>query len=198
MGDSLSSIARQFGVTVQEIQEANGIADPRRLRIGQQIIIPSRAGSGEPTAGPTPTPWPTKSAPTPTSLPAPTLLAPSDRQEFPANAEVVLAWQPVGELPADAYYAISVAYSHQGATWYDDVPWTRDTTWALSEHDYLLDMSDDGQFRWSVQVVRQTGVDAGGKPTGLPLSAPSAVRTLIWTRSSPGGGGGGTPTPPPP
>ena len=55
-GDTLLPIARQFGVTVKEIQEANGIGDPRRLHIGQEIIIPARAGSSEPTAIPTPTP----------------------------------------------------------------------------------------------------------------------------------------------
>jgi LysM repeat protein len=55
-GDTLIPIARQFGVTVQDIQEANGIADPRRLSIGQEIIIPRKEGEGEPTPIPTPTP----------------------------------------------------------------------------------------------------------------------------------------------
>jgi hypothetical protein len=41
---------------VQAIQEANGISDPRRLWIGQEIIIPALAGEDEPTAVPTPTP----------------------------------------------------------------------------------------------------------------------------------------------
>jgi LysM repeat protein len=55
-GDTLLVIARQFGVTVQEIQEVNGIADPRRLQIGQEIIIPLKEGEGKPTVVPTPTP----------------------------------------------------------------------------------------------------------------------------------------------
>ncbi len=54
-GDTLIPIARKFGVTVAAIQEANGITDPRRLRIGQEIIIPVKAAPG-PTAVPTPTP----------------------------------------------------------------------------------------------------------------------------------------------
>ncbi len=54
-GDTLIPIARRFGVTVQEIQEANGISDPRRLRIGQEIIIPLKVEPG-PTVVPTPTP----------------------------------------------------------------------------------------------------------------------------------------------
>jgi LysM repeat protein len=55
-GDTLLPISRKFGVTVQEIQRANGITDPRRLQIGQEIIIPVRPGEGEPTVVPTPTP----------------------------------------------------------------------------------------------------------------------------------------------
>lgn len=55
-GDTLIPIARKFGVTVQEITDANGITDPRRLRIGQEIIIPVRADESGPTVVPTPTP----------------------------------------------------------------------------------------------------------------------------------------------
>lgn len=55
-GDTLIPIARKFGVSLKEIQEANGISDPRRLRVGQEIIIPAKPGTGEPTAVPTPTP----------------------------------------------------------------------------------------------------------------------------------------------
>jgi len=55
-GDTLIPIARKFGVTVQEITDANGITDPRRLRIGQEIIIPVHADESGPTVVPTPTP----------------------------------------------------------------------------------------------------------------------------------------------
>jgi LysM repeat protein len=55
-GDTLLAIARQYGVTVQAIQEVNGITDPRRLRINQEIIIPLEPGESEPTVVPTPTP----------------------------------------------------------------------------------------------------------------------------------------------
>jgi hypothetical protein len=55
-GDTLLAIAREFGVTVNAIQEVNGITDPRRLRIGQEIIIPLVEENSEPTVVPTPTP----------------------------------------------------------------------------------------------------------------------------------------------
>lgn len=39
-GDTLGGIAREFGVSVEILMEANGIKDPRRLRAGQSLTIP--------------------------------------------------------------------------------------------------------------------------------------------------------------
>jgi len=55
-GDTLLAISRQFGVTVDDLQETNGITDPRRLRIGQEIIIPLTKVDDDPTPVPTSTP----------------------------------------------------------------------------------------------------------------------------------------------
>lgn len=55
-GDTLLNIAIQFDRTTEEIQAANGIADPRFLQIGQEIIIPPPKISPEDTPTPTPTP----------------------------------------------------------------------------------------------------------------------------------------------
>ncbi|MCX7855634.1 MAG: LysM peptidoglycan-binding domain-containing protein, partial [Anaerolineae bacterium] len=40
-GDTLYSIARRFGVTVQAIQQRNNLANPNDIKTGQQLIIPS-------------------------------------------------------------------------------------------------------------------------------------------------------------
>jgi LysM repeat protein len=55
-GDTLLAIAAQFGVSTQAIQEANGIIDPRRLQVGQPLIIPGP--EEDPTQLPTPSPTP--------------------------------------------------------------------------------------------------------------------------------------------
>jgi LysM repeat protein len=55
-GDTLLAVARGYGLSVADVQTANGIDDPRRLRIGQELIIPVKAADGQPTAVPTPTP----------------------------------------------------------------------------------------------------------------------------------------------
>lgn len=54
-GDNLMAIATKFGVSLRELQDTNGITDPRALRVGQELIIPRRE-EGDPT---TPTPQPT-------------------------------------------------------------------------------------------------------------------------------------------
>ncbi|GAB4536438.1 MAG: hypothetical protein Kow0063_21950 [Anaerolineae bacterium] len=59
-GDTLLAIAAQFGVSAEAIQEANGIIDPRRLQIGQQLVIPSPEADEEQPPTPTPTPPPMK------------------------------------------------------------------------------------------------------------------------------------------
>ena len=39
-GDTLWGISRKYGVTVKEIQDANGITDASRIGVGQKLIIP--------------------------------------------------------------------------------------------------------------------------------------------------------------
>ncbi len=57
-GDTLLAIAARFGVAVEAVQEANGVLDPRRLQIGQQLIIPGPDENSEEPPTPTPTPVP--------------------------------------------------------------------------------------------------------------------------------------------
>lgn len=45
-GETLSTIARKYGVSMKHIQNANRIADPRTLRVGQSLFIPG-AKAGE-------------------------------------------------------------------------------------------------------------------------------------------------------
>jgi lysozyme len=54
-GDTLSSIARRYGTTVQAIVQANGIVNPNLIFSGQRLWIPSGTGPG-PGPGPGPAP----------------------------------------------------------------------------------------------------------------------------------------------
>jgi LysM repeat protein len=61
-GDTMSGIAREFGLTVEQVACANGIDDPNRLSVGQILVIPDddfECGGSSPSAtGDAPTPSP--------------------------------------------------------------------------------------------------------------------------------------------
>jgi len=61
-GDTLIDIAKQYGISAEAIQEANAILDPRRLQIGQELVIPreGQALEAPPTSTPTPLPFEVK------------------------------------------------------------------------------------------------------------------------------------------
>ena len=58
-GDTPLGIANEFGVSLRDLQDTNGITDPRTLRVGQELIIPEKAPPKDdsPTATPTPLPF---------------------------------------------------------------------------------------------------------------------------------------------
>jgi LysM repeat protein len=55
-GETLTSIAKQYKVGVEELQKFNRIENDRKLQIGQTIMIPNSAG-----AAPSPSPQPSAS-----------------------------------------------------------------------------------------------------------------------------------------
>lgn len=61
-GDTLSYIAGQFGVTVEALVAANGLANPDAIQAGQKVIIPS-GGVLPTTAAPTTSTSSTTAAP---------------------------------------------------------------------------------------------------------------------------------------
>ncbi len=46
-GDSLDKIAKQHGVSIVDLQKLNKITDPKKLQIGQQLVLPPNADKGE-------------------------------------------------------------------------------------------------------------------------------------------------------
>ncbi len=51
-GDSLDKIAKQNNTTIAELQKLNKITDPKKLQIGQQIILPPKADAAATTPAP--------------------------------------------------------------------------------------------------------------------------------------------------
>ena len=51
-GETLTQIAKQYGVTVEDIEHLNRIGDAKKLQAGQTIKIPPPTVSGSPSPGP--------------------------------------------------------------------------------------------------------------------------------------------------
>lgn len=49
-GDTPGAIARRYGIAANTLMQANGITDPRKMRVGQELVIPGVAGGSAPTA----------------------------------------------------------------------------------------------------------------------------------------------------
>ena len=103
-GENLYRIARRYGTSVQAILQANGLADPALITVGQKLIIPNIPATTEPE--PTATPIPatatplvytaTPRGPSPTSDPHAT---PSPTPLPPDNVNGVKIEQIVGLSP---------------------------------------------------------------------------------------------------
>jgi len=95
-GETLSTIAQQYGVTVEAIAQANGLTDPSLIVAGQELIVPL-PGSALPTPLPPPSPTPTLKpttrppTPRPTQKPAPTAAPTTALPQFTAE----LIWDPL-------------------------------------------------------------------------------------------------------
>lgn len=94
-GDSLSKIASQHGVKMKDLQAANNLTDPNKIRVGQKLVIPAKAAKkeaaqpdapaapAEPAVAPLPAPVPEAVA---APAPAPTPATPATAAEPAAPA----------------------------------------------------------------------------------------------------------------
>jgi hypothetical protein len=96
-GDTLSEIAKQYGVTVEALAEANGLTPDSVIIVGKQLLVPAGgqvpptvAAPVEPTQPPTPKPT-KKPAPTATPKPPPTPTVAVASHQF----TYVLTWDPM-------------------------------------------------------------------------------------------------------
>jgi nucleoid-associated protein YgaU len=94
-GDTLSAIARRFGVTVAVIVETNHIRDPNLIRPGQRLLIPGPEPQPEPEPPPTPKPEPTPlPLPEPEPEPSPPVSPPPAPEPEPEPSPPVLEPEP--------------------------------------------------------------------------------------------------------
>lgn len=76
-GDTLSSLAEEFGTTVDDLLAANGLTDANALQVGQSLLIPSLISQTLEPATPAPSAeTPAPAVPVTTATLAPTISTP--------------------------------------------------------------------------------------------------------------------------
>lgn len=180
-GDTIESIAKRLGATVDAIVAANDWIDSADVILipGDLVIVPVGEAALTPIAeqasGPTATPVPT---PTPTPgprWPAPQLLSPIANAEL--TGAVVLQWLSVGVLAPDEVYVVRIA--PQGRLRNELVDATQATSYRVPMEWLQRHLPRSGRFVWQVQVARDVRAVAG--QAGLRIvSAPGGVGLFTW------------------
>ncbi len=175
-GDTLSTIAEKYGVTVDDIRRANNLGENDTvIRAGQVLQIPQY----------TPTPIATPEivragTPTPRPLyPAPILLYPPSGATFHGrNAGIVLQWASVGILAPDESYRLTLhCPSIEGEE--ETIIYQQATLWRVPAELFPPQEAESRQCRWTVEVIRREGKGA------QLVSQPGEERSFLWLASSP-------------
>jgi len=170
-GDTLSSIATNYAVSMSAIQEYNGLPSTT-VYSGLTIIIP--LCEQEATPGPSPTPTP------PPPYPAPNLLLPPDGEPFQLTDETVtLQWASVGALNDNEAYEVTVEDITRGEG-RTIVDYVTDTKFIIPSS-FRPNDNIPHIYRWWVTTVRQIGLDESSEPIWDSAGATSTRRVFSWT-----------------
>jgi LysM repeat protein len=172
--DTLSTIAINYGVSMQAIKDFNGLSTDS-VFVDQILKIPLCMRAATPGPSPTPT--------TPPPYQAPNLLLPADGAPFTyANDTITLQWASIGTLRENETYQITVEDVTSGTG--------RKLVSYMTDTKFIIPITFRPQdnvshiMRWLVETVRQTGTDDQGNPIWSTAGAASIPRTFTWTGSS--------------
>lgn len=181
-GDTLSSIAANYAVPMEEIKLFNGLAS-NNVFLGSPLTIPLCKRAATPGPSPTPT--------IPPPYPAPNLLLPGDGASFSLiNESIALQWASVGTLRDNEAYMVVIedVTDGQGRRLVDYVT---DTKFIIPVSFRPKD-SVAHIFRWWISTARQSGgADDQGQPIWISAGAQSIQRVFTWQGTAPEA----TPTP---
>jgi LysM repeat protein len=169
--DTLSGIAINYAVSVEAIQDFNGLVN-NVVRFGQQLVIPlclQNTPEGQATSTPTPPP----------PYAAVNLLLPADGAAFSgADNAVTLQWASVGALRPNEKYQVTIEDITEGEG-RKLVDYVDDTKFIVPQS-YRPNDTVPHVLRWSVVPVRQVGTDDDGNPIWEPAGAVSELRVFTW------------------
>ncbi len=179
-GDTLSTIAEQYGVPMDDIRQANEIPqDSETIKADQVLVIPQYTPTPE-----TQSEILTSGTPAPRDVyPPPVLLYPAEGTIFNgADALIVLQWVSVGILEEREFYEVEIIIPTVEGKKTIQV-YTRSTAWRISPDLFPSPEIADRECAWRVSVVRQIteSADSGYKI----ISRLDKRRTFTWGLAQP-------------
>jgi LysM repeat protein len=175
-GDSCSTIAQQFQITVDALIGQNTdlnqqclIRAGQKLKIARSALAPTIPATAYVLQASTPR----------AGFVAPVVLSPVDNAQIDGET-LTLEWITVGTLKANEWYVVQIQPS--GAI---TVPVfeTKGTSIRLTEE--LLGNQPERTYVWWVQVRQKLDSMSDGTPVYNSLSANSQVRQFVWRRPVP-------------
>jgi len=175
-GDTLSSIADEYEISITRLMQANPLVDPQLLQVGQKVRIPLHP----PTATLPPTPRPRPSATAGPPFPAPALLNPSDGEALRGAQDglPMLVWSAAGLLKDDQWYLVRLWSGKPPAGTFVAEEWTKGTSWRAPADIVPGGAAAPQTFYWSVIVARREG--QAGAYVWTALSAQSQIWSFSW------------------
>ena len=186
-GDTIDSIAKRMGSSIEAIVQANESitsadtiirpGDLLNVPVGAVTFSPSDQSSAGATATFVPTPTPTPGL----RWPAPQLMTPLEGAEL-ADGEVLLQWLSVGSLSPNEVYVVRIVPQGQSRAQLTDV--VTSTSYRVPVDWLQRQARRSSGFAWTVQVARDARAIAG-QVGGLLASSPvSAPKRFEWTEAT--------------
>jgi LysM repeat protein len=165
-GDTIQAIAIRFQIDPTVILENNDISDPKKLQVGQVLIIPVGTITPAPEVKATATPAP--------RVQPPTLISPPDGGVYAGETGPLLRWVSTGLLLPDVWYQVGLTYADPHLPEIDPI---RTKASSIRLDDALRPPPDatSSEIRWWVRLVRIT---RDGET--VPVSETSPVRRFEW------------------
>jgi len=184
-GDTIISIAVNFGSTVDEILRINNLTERDIIRPGDQLLVPLRQTPAEvlesaaavvieaPSAAVVGT---IDTDPTTIYL-EPRLIGPADGGRIARTDELLFRWISVDLLQPNEWYVLLI-YPEGGATQAFPSMWTKATSYRIGPA-FAPAAGQSASYSWQVSLARvQTSAD--GQLIIEAASPASAVRRFTW------------------
>ncbi len=175
IGDSLSTIAKQYNIEISVIKSANNIPeDSDSIQTDQVLTIPLHTPTPEPDVVLTPTPTPGVMI-----YAAPLMLYPPNKAQIVGlESPITLQWSSVGILSDREYYNVEIIISTENEKTTYNV-YGRSTAWRIPQEWLTADDASKFLCTWRIHVVRQVteSVEASYKI----ISTTVARRSFTWT-----------------